>query len=160
MQTFQDDLIDCAEKAVFEWRSSVQSKTISALRESVGDDDIDIPLLKTSIRKVVGNMQIPSISLSSQKFTSEYSGVLTGEDKIYEFLEAAAEYRDNLRSTYSSQIRTFLSEMETSAKKERLSDLLFGNMDKELSELEKQIANKESTLKRYCDCLAALETLE
>ncbi|MBQ3824820.1 MAG: dynamin family protein, partial [Spirochaetaceae bacterium] len=160
MQTFQEDLIDCAEKAVFEWRSSVQSKTISALRDSVGDDDIDISLLKTSIRKVVGNMQIPSISLSSQKFTSEYSGVLTGEDKIYEFLEAAAEYRDNLRSTYSSQIRTFLSEMESSAKKERLSDLLFGNMDKELSELEKQIANKESTLKRYCDCLAALETLE
>ena len=160
MQSFKEDLIDCAEKAVFEWRSLVQSKTLSALRESVGDDDIDIPLLKTSIRKVVGNMQIPSISLSSQKFTSEYSGVLRDEDKIYEFLEAAADYRDNLRSAYSSQIRAFLSEMESSAKKERLSDLLFGNMDKELSELEKQIANKESTLKRYCDCLAALETLE
>lgn len=160
MQSFKEDLIDCAEKAVFEWRSLVQSKTLSALRESVGDDDIDIPLLKTSIRKVVGNMQIPSISLSSQKFTSEYSGVLRDEDKIYEFLEAAADYRDNLRSAYSSQIRDFLSEMESSAKKERLSDLLFSNMDKELSELEKQIANKESTLKRYCDCLAALETLE
>ena len=160
VQSLQEDLIDAAEKAVFEWRASVQSKTLSALRESVGDDDIDIPLLKTSIRKVVGNMKIPSFNLSSQKFTSGYSGVLKDEVQISEFMEAAEEYRDNLRSAYSSQIRTFLSEMETSAKKDRLSDLLFGSMDKELSELEKQIANKESTLKRYNDCLAALETLE
>ena len=160
VQSLQEDLIDAAEKAVFEWRASVQSKTLSALRESVGDDDIDIPLLKTSIRKVVGNMKIPAFNLSSQKFTSGHSGVLKDEDQINEFMEAAEEYRDNLRSTYSSQIRTFLNEMESSAKKDRLSDLLFGSMDKELSELEKQIANKESTLKRYCDCLAALETLE
>lgn len=160
VQSLQEDLIDAAEKAVFEWRASVQSKTLSALRESVGDDDIDIPLLKTSIRKVVGNMKIPSFNLSSQKFTSGHSGVLKDEEQISEFMEAAEEYRDNLRSAYSSQIRTFLSEMETSAKKDILSDLLFGSMDKELSELEKQIANKESTLKRYNDCLAALETLE
>lgn len=160
VQSLQEDLIDAAEKAVFEWRASVQSKTLSALRESVGDDDIDIPLLKTSIRKVVGNMKIPSFNLSSQKFTSGHSGVLKDEEQISEFMEAAEEYRDNLRSAYSSQIRTFLNEMESSAKKDRLSDLLFGSMDKELSELEKQIANKESTLKRYCDCLAALETLE
>lgn len=160
VQSLQEDLIDAAEKAVFEWRASVQSKTLSALRESIGDDDIDIPLLKTSIRKVVGNMKIPSFNLSSQKFTSGHSGVLKDEEQISEFMEAAEEYRDNLRSAYSSQIRTFLSEMETSAKKDRLSDLLFGSMDKELSELEKQIANKESTLKRYNDCLAALETLE
>ena len=160
VQSLQEDLIDAAEKAVFEWRASVQSKTLSALRESVGDDDIDIPLLKTSIRKVVGNMKIPSFNLSSQKFTSGHSGVLKDEEQISEFMEAAEEYRDNLRSAYSSQIRTFLSEMETSAKKDRLSDLLFGSMDKELSELEKQIVNKESTLKRYNDCLAALETLE
>lgn len=158
VQALQEDLADNAEKAVMEWRGIVQSKTISALRSSLGDDDIDIPLLKTSIRKVVGNMQIPPFSLSSAKFSTEYSGILK-DDGIDSFLEEANEYVGNLRSAYSSQIRNFLNDMETSAKKEKLSSLLFGSMDAELSELEKQIANKESTLQRYNACLAELSDL-
>ena len=158
VQALQEDLADSAEKAVLEWRGIVQSKTISALRSSLGDDDIDIPLLKSSIRKVVGNMKIPPFSLSSAKFTSEHSGILKDE-AIDSFFEEANEYIGNLRSAYSSQIRSFLNEMEASAKKEKLSSLLFGSMDAELEELEKQIANKESTLQRYSACLAELSNL-
>lgn len=161
IQDLQDDLETCTEKAVLEWKKSVQSKTISALRNSLGDDsdeDIDIPLLKMSIRKVVENMKIPKFSLSTNKFTGEYSGILKDDD-IDKFLDACADYVNNLRSVYSAQIRTFLNEMESSAKKEKLSSLLFGKMDEELSELEKQIQTKEAILQRYESCLSELQAL-
>lgn len=158
VQELQEDLEVETEKAVIEWKQNVQSKTINALRANIDADDIDIPLVKTSIRRVVGNMEIPEFNLSAVKFSGEYSGILK-DDNVDKFLEAVNDYVYNLRSEYSSQIRKFLKEMTESAKKEKLSSLLFESMDKELSELEKQIENKESTLERYKMCIAELAVL-
>ena len=156
----QSDLEDCAEKAVMEWRGTVQQKTISALRKSFDDESmIDIPLLKTSIRKVIGNMRIPEFKLSGVKFGDNYSGKLTDDD-IDNFLAEIDEHIGNLRSAYAAQIKSFLNEMEASAKKESLSSLLFSNMDKELENLEKQIENKKSTLERYNSCIKELSAVK
>lgn len=156
----QSDLEDCAEKAVMEWRGTVQQKTISALRKSFDDESmIDIPLLKTSIRKVVGNMRIPEFKLSGVKFGDNYSGKLT-DDEIDNFLAEIDEHIGDLRSAYAAQIKSFLNEMEASAKKESLSSLLFSNMDKELENLEKQIENKKSTLERYNSCIKELSAVK
>ena len=152
----QADLEDCAEKAVMEWRGIVQQKTISALRRSLEDENmIDIPLLKTSIRKVIGNMKIPEFKLSGAKFGDNYSGKLT-DDEIDSFLSEIDEHLAELRSTYASQIKSFLNQMEASAKQDTLSSLLFSNLDKELKVLEQQIENKKSTLARYDTCIKEL----
>lgn len=165
VQELQDDLETSTEKAIMEWKGSLQPKIIGTFRKSLheslgddGDEDIDIPLLKMSIRKVVENMKIPEFSLSSNKFAGEYSGILK-DDAVDQFLDAANDYVGNLRSAYSAQIKSFLGEMEQSAKKEKLSSLLFGKMDEELSELEKQIVTKEATLGRYKACLSELAAL-
>lgn len=156
----QSDLEDCAEKAVMEWRGTVQQKTISALRKSFDDESmIDIPLLKTSIRKVIGNMRIPEFKLSGVKFGDNYSGKLTDDD-IDNFLAEMDEHIGDLRSAYAAQIKSFLNEMEASAKKESLSSLLFSNIDKELEILEKQIENKKSTLERYNSCIKELSAIK
>ncbi|MGI0530632.1 dynamin family protein [Treponema socranskii] len=156
----QDDLETCAEKAVMEWKGIVQRKTISALRQSFEDEDmIDIPLVKTSIRKVIGNMKIPEFKLTSVKFGDNYSGKLT-DDKIDDFIVEVDEHIADLRATYVAQIKTFLSEMEASAKQETLSSLLFNNMDKELENLGKQIENKKSTLQRYNSCIKELSAIK
>ncbi len=136
----------------------MQTKTIGALRGPIDADDMDIPLVKASIRRVVENMKIPDFSLSSVQFSSEYSGILKN-DKVDKFLDAVNEYVFNLRKEYSSQIQNFLKEMTESAKKESLSSLLFESMDSELCELEKQILNKESTLERYKMCIAEFSVL-
>lgn len=158
VQELQENLEVEAEKAVIEWKQNVQAKTINALRAKLDADDIDISLVKTSIRRVVENMKIPDFSLSSVQFSSEYSGILKN-DKVDKFLDTVNEYVFNLRHEYSSQIQNFLKEMSESAKKESLSSLLFESMDKELSELEKQIENKESTLERYKMCIAEFSVL-
>ena len=114
--SLQADLEDCTEKAVMEWRGTVQQKTISALRRSLEDENmIDIPLLKTSIRKVIGNMKIPEFKLSGAQFGDTYSGKLT-DDEIDSFLSEIDEHLAQLRSTYASQIKSFLNQMEASAK--------------------------------------------
>ena len=154
--SLQADLEDCTEKAVMEWRGIVQQKTISALRRSLEDENmIDIPLLKTSIRKVIGNMKIPEFKLSGAKFGDNYSGKLT-DDEIDSFLSEIDEHLAELRSTYASQIKSFLNQMEASAKQDTLSSLLFSNLDKELKVLEQQIENKKSTLARYDMCIKEL----
>ena len=156
----QDDLEMCTEKAVMEWKGIVQRKTISALRQSFEEEDmIDIPLVKTSIRKVVGNMKIPEFKLTSVKFGAGYSGKLT-DNEIDTFIAEVDEHIADLRTTYVAQIKAFLSEMEASAKQETLSSLLFNNMDKELENLGKQIENKKSTLQRYNSCLKELSEIK
>lgn len=156
----QDDLEMCTEKAVMEWKGIVQRKTISALRQSFEEEDmIDIPLVKTSIRKVVGNMKIPEFKLTSVKFGAGYSGKLT-DNEIDTFIAEVDEHIADLRTTYVAQIKAFLSEMEASAKQETLSSLLFNNMDKELENLGKQIENKKSTLQRYNSCLKELSAIK
>ncbi len=157
--SLEEDLTESAEKAVMDWRGTVQSKTISALRSAVEDDDlVDIALLKMCIRKVIGNLTIPEFKLSSVKFGDSYSGVIKDE-AIDAFINEADEYLSNLRSTYSSQIKSFLSNMEKSAKNETMSSLLFSNMDKELEELEQNIKNKKSMLMRYSSCLDELSKI-
>lgn len=160
VQSLQEELESSAEKAVMEWRGLVQSKTISALREAYGDndDDIDITLLKTSIRKVIGNMQIPEFSLSAPTALSQYTGILKNSS-VDEFLDAVNEYEYSLRNSYSSQIKSFLKEMEDKAKKEKMSDLLFSSIDAELEELEKQISSKEATLERFKSCISELSSI-
>lgn len=158
VQELQENLEIESEKSILEWKQDVQTKTIGALRGTIDADDIDIPLVKASIRRVVENMKIPDFSLSSVQFSSEYSGILKN-DKVDKFLDAVNEYVFNLRKEYSSQIQNFLKEMTESAKKENLSSLLFESMDSELCELEKQIENKESTLERYKMCIAEFSVL-
>ena len=153
----QDTLVNIVEKEKIEWKQTVQ-KNIGHALQALGDVDlIDISMLKTALRRLVNNLELPELDLGSNKFNSSYSGIIEGDYQIEQFVEEVESYRSNIRAVFTKARDEFLSMMEKSAKRENMSDLLFSNMKTELESLEKEIENRELTLERLKKCVSALE---
>jgi hypothetical protein len=153
----QDLLVVSVEQAKKEWKISVQRRITSALMEAVGDDVdlIDTNILKTSLRRVVNNMELPDLDLGSNTFTSSFSGIIEDSD-IDRFEDEVLKYETNLRNVFNRARDDFISGMEKSAKREKMSDMIFSDLKKQLESLEKDIENKELTLKRLEECCSIL----
>ena len=152
----QDALVKSVEDAKTEWKKTVQGRVIMELRKAVGDDDMpDISLLKTALRRLVNNMELPNLDFGSNTFSGSLSGTVEDDD-VDRFMDEAHSFMTNLRNVFNKTRDEFLSTMEKSAKREKMSELLFSNFKKQLESLEKEIQNKELTLDRLDKCAAAL----
>jgi len=152
----QDTLVNSVEEAKMEWKKTVQNRVTRSLREAVGDDDlIDTSMLKTALRRLVNNMELPNLDLGSNTFKSSSSGTIEGHE-IDRFLDEVEAYRANLRNVFNKARDEFISTMEKSAKRERMSDMLFANFRKQLESLKNEIQNKELTLDRLDRCASSL----
>jgi len=152
-------LTETVEKEKRNWRQDVQAKVIGALREASGDsDDIDPFTLKAAIRQVVNNMKLPELDLGEYMFRSSHSGIIDG-NAIESFLAEVGEYLSSLRIASNKERDEFLSAVEESAKREKMSTMLFSKLDEQLKSLEQDIQNKELVLARLQKCTDALETI-
>jgi hypothetical protein len=161
-----DDLVEnlnnilkyTVDEAKTDWRKEVQSKVIGALIEAVGDDPdlIDSGALKTALRQVVNNMELPNLDLGSNTFSSSYIGTIKDDD-IEMFWYEVQCFMSNLKKIFNKARDKFISDMEKSAKRENMSGMIFSNLKKQLESLEKDIKNKEQTLNRLKKCLSELK---
>jgi hypothetical protein len=153
----QDTLIDSVEKAKKDWKATVQRRVTSALMEAVENVDlIDFGMLKTALRRLVNNMELPNLDLGSNTFNSSFSGTIK-DRYIDRFVDEAESFMTNLRNVFNRARDEFLSSVEKSAKREKMSDMIFSDLKKQLESLEKEIENKKLTLDRLKKCLSALE---
>jgi hypothetical protein len=177
LDDLQENLINPVENAKKEWKLSVQKKVTSALTEAVDDVDlIDFTMLKTALRRLVNNMKLPYIDLREFAFDKRgniqagsfsgafftktpvdrsYSGDLAG-DEASAFIGEAQSYLGELRTYYRKQTEVFIEALEQSAKREKMSKLIFADLQKQLATLEAELGNKKLTLGRLKECLAAL----
>jgi len=154
----QETLFGSAETAKTEWKASVQKRVTRALTEAVKDVElIDFGMLKTALRRMVNNMEMPELDLGKHAFRGSYSGALEGKKKVEDFLNEVYTYLSNLRSVFSKNTSNFLSMLEKSAKREKISGMLFKDMREQIGTLEKEIGNKKLTLERLSKCLSELK---
>jgi len=153
----QDMLVNSVEEQKKEWKKSVQNRVTGALTSAVEDVDlIDFDMLKTVLRRLVNNMELPELDLGSNKFNSSMSGTLEDDD-IDRFNDEVMGYMSNLRSIFDKARDEFISKAEKSAKREKMSEMIFSDLKKQLETLEKEIENKGLTLERLKKCRSALE---
>jgi len=154
----QELLIISVEEAKKDWKAEVQRRVTGALIEAVGDDVdlIDFGILKTALRRVVNNMELPNLDLGSNVFSSSYSGTIH-DSEIDRFKDEVESYLSNLKNVFNKARDEFISGMEKSAKREKMSGMIFSNLKKQLESLEKDIENKEQTLSRLKKCLSELK---
>jgi hypothetical protein len=154
----QDLLINSVEEAKKDWKTGVQRRVTGALREAVGDDVdlVDSGILKTALRRVVNNMELPNLALGSNAFSSSYGGNIR-DDEIDRFMDEVESFLSNLKNVFSKARDEFISGMEKSAKREKMSDMIFSNLKEQLESLEKAIENKKLILDRLKKCLSELE---
>jgi predicted RNase H-like nuclease (RuvC/YqgF family) len=159
------------ETAKKEWKQAVQSKITGALTEVVEDVDlIDFTILKTALRRMVNNLELPELNLSEFSFsarhekanseaqtyspwtplrskTHSYTGTLEGSE-AEKFMDTIQTYLGELRAYYCKQTSDFIAGLEKSAKRERMSELIFSDLQKQIETLEKELGNKKLTLDR------------
>jgi hypothetical protein len=154
----QDNLINSVETAKNDWKKSVQQKITRALMEAVGDevDLVDFEMLKKALRHMVGNLELPAFDISSHAFTSSQTGTLE-DDEAERFISEAQTYLGELRTYYSKQTNDFVNALEKSAKREKMSGMILGDISAQLETLEKELGNKNLTLDRLNKCKNALE---
>jgi len=153
----QDLLVNSVEEEKQNWKKSVQNKVTGALTSAVEDVDfIDFDMLKTALRRLVNNMELPDLDLGSNKFNSSFSGTIEDDD-IDRFYDEMQTYMSNLKNTFNKARDEFISKAEQSAKREKMSGMIFSDLKKQLETLEKEIENKELTLERLKKCRSALE---
>jgi predicted GTPase len=160
LNDLRENLVNSVETAKMEWKKSVQSRITRSLTDAVDDVDlIDFSMLKTALRRMVNNMELPDLDLSGLSFSSgsrSYSGTLEGSE-AEEFIDEVQAYMGDLRTKYSKQTSDFIDSLEKTAKRERMSELIFADLRKQLETLEKELGNKKLTLDRLNKCQSALK---
>jgi hypothetical protein len=153
----KDNLINSLETAKKDWKKSVQSRITRSLMEAVEEnvDAINYYMLKNALRRLVGNMELPDIDISSHRFTGSQTGKLEGSE-AEKFISEIQTWREEFQTYYRRQTDEFIKKLEQSAKREKMSGLIIRDLGKQLETLEKDLGNKTLTLDRLNKCKAAL----
>jgi hypothetical protein len=153
----QELLVNSVEEVKKEWKENIRNQVPKALREAAGDNEtIDFDMLKTALRRVVSNMEMPNLDLGSNIFSSSYSGVIEDHD-IDKFMHEVREYDTKLKWIFSKAKDEFISVLERTSKREKMSDMLFKDMNEQIDKLTKQVVEKKLTVKTLKECLSILE---
>jgi hypothetical protein len=177
-----NELIASVESEKTAWKKSVQTRVTQDLMKAVEDvDQIDFGMLKTALRRLVNNMELPELDLSEFSFSARYekaepekgqnSGLFSSffppgqrsytgtleDSEAKAFMDTVQTYLSDLKNYYSKQTNTFIANIEKSAKREKMSGMIFGDLHKQIETLEKELKNKQLILDRLSKCLEALK---
>ena len=158
VEGLEDNLDNSVETAKKDWKKSVVQK-ITREVEAIEVDLIDFDMLKTALRRMVNNVELPELDLSSHKFPGSQTGTLEG-DKAEQFIAEVDKWMGDLRDYYRKQIKDFIAALEKTAQGEKMSALVLGDIGKQLETLESELNNKNVTLDRLKKCQKALEAVE
>jgi GTPase Era involved in 16S rRNA processing len=178
-----ENVITSVETAKTEWKKKVQQRVTSELRNAVNDDElIPLDMLKTTLRRMMNSLILPEFDISSHSYSNVYeqkeepkqktgpfgmlggfssgmrsrTGTLEGTD-AEEFISEVNEYLGTLRTLFTKKTNEFIKDIETASKKEKMSGMIFGDIDKQITQLEQEIGNKKLTLDRLDKCQKALQ---
>jgi len=151
--SIESEVEDKAKTFILSWRKSVYSRLVKTLREAVGDEDLDVDIIKSTIRNIVNSVEYPEIDYSGGLPSHlKRSGVLKGYD-AEEYLDDARDYVNDLKERVTKDIKKYRKQLVKSLQNQQLSDKIFAHYKKEIEKLEEEINTKELTLEKYNNLL-------
>jgi len=146
-----------AKVYMLDWKKKLYKVVVSCLRKEAGDENLDIPLVSQTIRKVLNSIHYPEITYSGNLPKSlQVGGTLEG-GQADSFIEETQNYLSDLRVRVTRDIDGYLRDMLKVLKQINIADEVFKNYKKEIEKLENDINNKELMLERYGQTLEQLE---
>jgi len=143
----RNGLKDCATQNMLHWRVALISGLSRQLRETVGDENVDITQLQSVCRSVVNRIvDFPEIEIPELPAELAKSRKIEGYG-VDDFVEAAHEYVDVLEKAglrFIDEVRNSISSMlDNKIGSELLSDLVI-----EMENLQQMIENKRLTIEK------------
>lgn len=154
----RNGLKDCATQNMLRWRADLISGLSRQLRESMGDESVDITRLQAVCSSIVNKLvEFPEISIPELPAELAKSTKITGS-AVNEYIEAAHSYATVLEKAgygFVNKMRRQISSMEnTDVGKELLNDLT-----EEMQKMQQMIENKALTLEKMSRMSAELRDL-
>lgn len=156
----EDELRYIAENYSQAWKKKIYNQVVGALREAMGDEELDITIIARAVKNVLARIPEASFQLADDMPSSlKKSGQLKGSE-AEAYISEADNYVSNLRNTVRNEITAYMTELLGNLKKVDLPKELTGDLESSLKQLLSEIENKEASLYRYQSIQQELSLLQ
>jgi predicted GTPase len=146
-----------AREYINNWRKSIFKDLIGVLRDVAGDENLEVAILASVIRRVISSVEVPDITYSNNLPSSlRKSGTLKG-DEADSFLNDARDYVSSFKSRVKEDITSYVNLLVSKLQNVNIGAEIFKSYDKEIEKLEEELNNRELTIKRYERILNEIE---
>lgn len=145
----EDELSHLSESYSQAWKKKIYSQVVSALREAMGDGELDVNIIARAVKNVLARIPEASFKLEDDipKILKK-TGKLTGYE-AESFIDDAEDYISNLKDVVNKDISAYMTTLVSNLKKIDLAKELTADLENNLKQLLSEIENKEASLFNY-----------
>ncbi len=145
----EDELGHLSESYLQAWKKKIYSQVVSALREAMGDGELDVNIIARAVKNVLARIPEASFKLEDDIPKSlKKTGKLTGYE-AESFIDDAEDYISNLKDVVNKDISVYMTTLVSNLKKIDLPKELTADLENNLKQLLSEIENKEASLFNY-----------
>lgn len=145
----EDELGHLSESYSQAWKKKIYSQVVSALREAMGDRELDVNIIARAVKNVLARIPEASFKLEDDIPKSlKKTGKLTGYE-AESFIDDAEDYISNLKDVVNKDISAYMTTLVSNLKKIDLAKELTADLENNLKQLLSEIENKEASLFNY-----------
>lgn len=145
----EDELGHLSESYSQAWKKKIYSQVVSALREAMGDGELDVNIIARAVKNVLARIPEASFKLEDDIPKSlKKTGKLTGYE-AESFIDDAEDYISNLKGMVNKDISAYMTTLVSNLKKIDLAKELTADLENNLKQLLSEIENKEASLFNY-----------
>lgn len=145
----EDELGHLSESYLQAWKKKIYSQVVSALREAMGDGELDVNIIARAVKNVLARIPEASFKLEDDIPKSlKKTGKLTGYE-AESFIDDAEDYISNLKDVVNKDISAYMTTLVSNLKKIDLPKELTADLENNLKQLLSEIENKEASLFNY-----------
>lgn len=145
----EDELGHLSESYSQAWKKKIYSQVVSALREAMGDGELDVNIIARAVKNVLARIPEASFKLEDDIPKSlKKTGKLTGYE-AESFIDDAEDYISNLKDVVNKDISAYMTTLVCNLKKIDLPKELTADLENNLKQLLSEIENKEASLFNY-----------
>ena len=145
----EDELGHLSESYLQAWKKKIYSQVVSALREAMGDGELDVNIIARAVKNVLARIPEASFKLEDDIPKSlKKTGKLTGYE-AESYIDDAEDYISNLKDVVNKDISAYMTTLVSNLKKIDLAKELTVDLENNLKQLLSEIENKEASLFYY-----------
>ena len=154
----RDGLDEASTAQVKEWRQSVPNSLVSIVREHLSGADLDIAMIRRTLREVVGSVEVPNIELSEIPSVLQETRTLRGDD-AGEYMAELHRFVPDFEDQVKRDVTSDLKKLKNTLIALDCSEKFLASFHEQVEQLVKEIENQEITIDRYNRSLNALKEL-
>jgi len=147
-------------ESIINWKKDLYKNLLKSIREHIDTEDIDINIIKSSLRKVLNSIEYPELKYSGKLPDSlKKTGVLKSSE-AEEFLDESRNYVNDLKRRIFNDIDAHLKKLYATLKGTDPSVKIFSNYKEKVEEIEKLLKNKELSLAEFSKFIKDMESVK